>query len=139
VYSLSWRLLLAVLVAFGNLQFSQIRGRQPYSIVRNILYVIPLAARAQQPLPMIGILRINPREFEIFAEPFRRDMKELGWEEGRNVRFEFVWAGGRNEDVPALARDLVARQPDMIVTFGKSGALGSPTRHDDDPDRRDDR
>jgi len=40
VYSLSWRLLLAVLVAFGNLQFSQIRGRQPYSIVRNILYVI---------------------------------------------------------------------------------------------------
>jgi putative tryptophan/tyrosine transport system substrate-binding protein len=36
-------------------------------------------------------------------------MKELGWEEGRNIRFEFVWAGGRTEDVPALARDLVAR------------------------------
>jgi hypothetical protein len=28
------------LVAFDHLQFSQIRGRQPYSIVRNILYVI---------------------------------------------------------------------------------------------------
>ena len=32
--------LLAVLVAFSHLQFSQIRGRQPYSIVRNIPYVI---------------------------------------------------------------------------------------------------
>jgi hypothetical protein len=32
--------LLAVLVAFSHLQFSQIRGRQPYSIVRKILYVI---------------------------------------------------------------------------------------------------
>jgi putative tryptophan/tyrosine transport system substrate-binding protein len=37
----------------------------------------PVAARAQQPLPMVGILRINPRESEIFAEPFRRDTKEL--------------------------------------------------------------
>ena len=29
-----------LLVAFSHLQFSQIRGRQPYSIVRNIPYVI---------------------------------------------------------------------------------------------------
>jgi ABC-type uncharacterized transport system substrate-binding protein len=81
----------------------------------------PLAAQAQKPLPLVGILRINPREFEIFAEPFRRDLKELGWDEGRNIRFEFAWAGGRNEDVPALARDLVTKQPDIIVTFGNLG------------------
>ena len=35
----AWRLPLAGLVAFSHLQF-QIRGRQPYLIVRNILYVI---------------------------------------------------------------------------------------------------
>src|SRR5262249_57167926 len=38
---LTWRLPLAGLVVFSHLQFSQIRGRQPYSIVRKILYVIP--------------------------------------------------------------------------------------------------
>jgi hypothetical protein len=38
--SLTWRLPLAGLVAFSHLQFSQIRGRQPYLIVRKILYVI---------------------------------------------------------------------------------------------------
>jgi putative tryptophan/tyrosine transport system substrate-binding protein len=80
-----------------------------------------LAARAQQRLPVVGILRINPKEFEIFAEPFRGYMKEMGWEEERNVRFEFVWAGGRNEDLPGLARDLVARPADVIVTFGNPG------------------
>jgi putative ABC transport system substrate-binding protein len=80
-----------------------------------------LDTRAQERLPVVGVLRINPRDFETFAEPFRRDMKDLGWEEGRNVRFEFVWAGGRNEDVPALARELVAKQVDLIVTFGNPG------------------
>jgi putative ABC transport system substrate-binding protein len=81
----------------------------------------PLAARAQDRLPVVGVLRINPRDFETFAEPFRRDMKELGWEERRNVRFEFVWASGRNENIPALARELVANQVDLIVTFGNLG------------------
>jgi putative ABC transport system substrate-binding protein len=81
----------------------------------------PRGARAQARLPTIGILRINPKETENFAGPFRRDMKELGWEDGRNIRFEFVWAGGRNEAVPGLAGDLVARQPDIIITFGNRG------------------
>jgi integrase len=40
VYRLTWRLPLAGLVAFNHLQFSQIRGRQPYLILRKILYVI---------------------------------------------------------------------------------------------------
>lgn len=85
--------------------------------------VWPVVARAQQRLPMIGVLRIGPKEVEWFADQFRDDMKELGWEEGRNIRFEFVWAGGRNEEVPALARDLVARQADIILTFGNLGTL----------------
>src|SRR5215471_9622213 len=40
MYRLTWRLPLAGLVVFSHLQFSQIRGRQPYSIVRKIPYLI---------------------------------------------------------------------------------------------------
>ena len=49
-------------------------------------------ARAQQgDLPLVGVLRPNPKDVgESFAEPFRRYMKAIGWEEGRNVRFLFV-------------------------------------------------
>ena len=46
--------------------------------------VWPLATRAQQGrLPLVGVLRPNPKEAEIFFEPFRRYMKAIGWEEGR--------------------------------------------------------
>src|SRR5262245_65660362 len=82
----------------------------------------PLAARAQQrAIPVIGVLRVNPKESEVFAEPFRRYMQAAGWEEGRNVRYDFVWADMRIEQMPALASELVARHVDLIVTFGAPG------------------
>jgi hypothetical protein len=47
--------------------------------------VWPLAAHAQQSrLPVVGVLRPNRKDvLETFAEPFRRYMKAVGWEEGR--------------------------------------------------------
>jgi putative ABC transport system substrate-binding protein len=80
----------------------------------------PLAARAQQSrLPVVGVLRPNRRDvLETFAEPFRRYMRAIGWEEGRNVRFLFLWTEGLAERTPALAGELVAQNVDLIVTFG---------------------
>src|SRR5262245_5712701 len=80
----------------------------------------PITARAQQPaMPVLGVLRINPKDMnEIFAEPFRRYMRALGWDEERNIRFQFVWAGGRNDRIPALAEELVAQRVDLIIAFG---------------------
>jgi len=79
----------------------------------------PLAARAQQGrLPVVGVLRPSAKDAEPFAEPFRRYMKAIGWEEGRNIRFLFAWMEGRNERAPLLACDFVAQNVDLIVTFG---------------------
>jgi len=79
----------------------------------------PLAARAQQGrLPVVGVLRPSAKDAEPFAEPFRRYMKAIGWEEGRNIRFLFAWMEGRNERAPLLAGDFVAQNDDLIVTFG---------------------
>jgi putative ABC transport system substrate-binding protein len=80
----------------------------------------PLAARAQQGrVPLIGVLRPNrPHVLEIFAEPFRRYMKAIGWDEGRNIRFLFVWTEGRSERAPTLASELVAQNVDLIIAFG---------------------
>jgi putative ABC transport system substrate-binding protein len=77
-------------------------------------------ARAQQGrLPLVGVLRPNPKDIlETFAEPFRRYMKAIGWEDGRNIRFLFVWAEGHSERAPALAGELVAQYVDLIVPFG---------------------
>jgi putative tryptophan/tyrosine transport system substrate-binding protein len=79
----------------------------------------PLAARAQQGrLPVVGVLRPSAKDAEPFVEPFRRYMKAIGWEEGRNIRFLFAWMEGRNERAPLLAGDFVAQNVDLIVTFG---------------------
>jgi putative tryptophan/tyrosine transport system substrate-binding protein len=79
----------------------------------------PFTVRAQQGrLPVVGVLRPNPKDAEPFAEPFRRYMKAIGWEEGRNIRFLFVWAEGRSERAPALAGELVTQNVDLIITSG---------------------
>ena len=79
----------------------------------------PLAAHAQQGrLPVVGVLRPSAKDAEPFVEPFRRYMKAIGWEEGRNIRFLFAWMEGRNERAPLLAGDFVAQNVDLIVTFG---------------------
>jgi putative ABC transport system substrate-binding protein len=85
---------------------------------------LPLAARAQQErIPVIGILRVNPKNIdETFAEPFRRYMKALGWDEGRNIRYRFVWADGQIERIPALAQELVDEKVDLLITFGTLSA-----------------
>jgi putative ABC transport system substrate-binding protein len=61
---------------------------------------------------------IAPTETDQFAESFRRYMRAIGWEDGRNVRYLFVWAEGRNERAPALAEQLIAQNVDLIITFG---------------------
>src|SRR5262245_53945282 len=80
----------------------------------------PLAARAHQTaMPVVGVLRPNRQHVvETFAEPFRRYMKAIGWEEGRNIRFLFAWTEGRSERAQVLAGELVAHNVDLIITFG---------------------
>jgi hypothetical protein len=45
---------------------------------------------------MVGVLRINPKDSDIFAEPFRVHGLQAG--RGHNVRYDFVWADMRIEE-----------------------------------------
>jgi hypothetical protein len=40
-------------------------------------------------------------------------MKALGWDEGRNIRYRFVWADGQIERIPALVQELVDEKVDL--------------------------
>ena len=94
-------------------------GRRQFITLLGGAAAWPLAARAQQGrLPVVGVLRPSAKDAEPFVEPFRRYMKAIGWEEGRNIRFLFAWMEGRNERAPLLAGDFVAQNVDLIVTFG---------------------
>ena len=69
----------------------------------------PLAAHAQQPAkPTIGFLASYSldQSGRRLAAAFRDGLKEIGYEEDRNVKIEYSSAGGNYDRLPALAADL---------------------------------
>jgi putative ABC transport system substrate-binding protein len=103
-----------------NPAMSDMKRREFISLLGGAAVAWPLVAWAQQGrLPVVGVLRPNSKDIgEFFAEPFRRYMKAIGWEEGRNIRFLFVWAEARSERTPALVGELIAQNVDLMITFG---------------------
>jgi putative tryptophan/tyrosine transport system substrate-binding protein len=88
----------------------------------------PLAARAQQSQgrPVIGIL--SPISAALAArtmEALRQGLRELGYVEGRNIALEFRYADGDLARLPALAAELVALQPALIIAGSAPGALAA--------------
>jgi putative ABC transport system substrate-binding protein len=80
------------------------------------LFTAPLDAEAQPAgkNPRIGILRPGSPP-DPLVEAFRQGLRELGYDEGRNISIEYRWAEGRDERLPSLAADLVRLKVDVIV------------------------
>jgi putative ABC transport system substrate-binding protein len=86
----------------------------------------PLAARAQQPkVPTIGALVIGNIDPEEFWREFRQGLRDLGYVEGQNIRFEFRSADGQIDRLPELAAELVRLKVDVIVTWFTPTALAA--------------
>jgi putative ABC transport system substrate-binding protein len=78
----------------------------------------PLASAAQQPkVPTIGALVIGNTDPEEFWRVFRQGLRDLGYVEGQNIRFEFRSAEGQANRLPELAAELVRLKVDVIVTW----------------------
>jgi ABC-type uncharacterized transport system substrate-binding protein len=85
-----------------------------------------LPARAQLPRTMyrIGFLGNSTAALEAnLIEPFRQGLRDLGYEEGRNITIEYRWAEGKYERLPALIAELVALNLDVMVTAGTPATL----------------
>ena len=95
----------------------------PLALALGVL-AVPLAAGGQPPgkVPRVGILRagILPAG-DLFMEPFRQGLRDLGYVEGQNILLEFRSAEGKPERFPALAADLVRSKVDIIVASGTAG------------------
>src|SRR5215831_5244714 len=81
----------------------------------------PIAARAQQAgrKRRIGVLMAyaeNDREYQSHLAAFREELQKLGWTEGRNVQIDYRWAALDPELMRRFARELIALQPDVILS-----------------------
>jgi putative ABC transport system substrate-binding protein len=82
-----------------------------------------VAARAQQPrVPVVGFLGVGTTEtVTAYLAAWRKSLREAGFIEGKNLSVEYRWA--QNDDqLPALAAELVHRRADVIQTVGGAAA-----------------
>jgi putative ABC transport system substrate-binding protein len=85
----------------------------------------PVAARAQQALPVVGYLYPGSEE-TVVTPAFRAGLAEVGFVEGRNVAIEYRFARNDPARIPDLVADLVRRKVNVIAaTGGATGVLAA--------------
>jgi putative ABC transport system substrate-binding protein len=88
----------------------------------------PLAAHAQQPpkIPVIGFLGANtPAAQRRSTEALIQRLRELGWNEGRNIAIEYRWAEGSSDRSPKLMAEFAGLPVDVIVTHAPLNVIAA--------------
>jgi putative ABC transport system substrate-binding protein len=90
-----------------------------------MLFALCLSAEAQQAkIPQIGYLEGGPLvRHTARMEAFRQGLRELGYEEGKNIVIEWRFGDSKVDRLPALAAELAGFKVAAIVTGGTA-----PTR-----------
>jgi ABC-type uncharacterized transport system substrate-binding protein len=102
------------------------RRREFVVLLSGAVATWPLAAHAQQALPVIGVVGAGSRgAFETLLTAFRLGLKDGGFVEGQNLEIEYRFASGKFDQLPSLAADLVRRRVAVMVSTGVSSSLAA--------------
>ena len=102
------------------MQFDQLKRRDFISLLGTAT-AWPLAARAQQMIQKrrIGVLMAYEEsiaEAQAWVAAFREGFRKLGWTEGGDFQIDVRWAGSDKATIARFAKEMVASQPDLILS-----------------------
>ncbi|MGB7075978.1 MAG: ABC transporter substrate-binding protein [Xanthobacteraceae bacterium] len=103
------------------------RRREFVTLLGGAAATWPLAVRAQQGerVPLVGFLEPTSADTpgtKARETAFLEGLRQLGWTPGRNVQIEFRLSDGGKAQTRKDAAELIALDPDVIVTGGDAGA-----------------
>jgi putative ABC transport system substrate-binding protein len=100
------------------------RRREFITLLGGTVAGSPLCACVKPAIPVVGFISSSSNsaslntEFARLLTAFREGLGERGYVEGQNIEFEYRWAGGQYNRLPALVADLVRRQVGVIAASG---------------------
>src|SRR5919198_1369958 len=95
------------------------KRRDFITLLGGAVAVRPLAAWAQQPMPVVGFLNgASPTELGSRVVAFRDGLAEHGYVEGHSIAIEYRWGLGQYQQLPEMAVDLVRHRVSVIAATG---------------------
>ena len=85
----------------------------------------PFAARAQKSdgVRRVGVIMgfaENDEVWQAYLSTFRQALQNLGWTEGRNIRFDYRFSGESEELMRRMAEEIVGLAPGVILASTNS-------------------
>jgi putative tryptophan/tyrosine transport system substrate-binding protein len=102
------------------MHFHRLKRREFIALLGGAAAAWPLAARAEQRERMrrIGVLlnaAAAEQEFQTYLASFTQGLRQLGWVEGQNLRFDVRWNAGDAGLSRTYAAELLGLMPDVIL------------------------
>ena len=99
------------------------RRREVIALLGGAAAAWPMAAHAQQPMPVVGFLSsLAPSDLGLVVPGFYQGLNGVGFVEGRNIAIEYRWAQGDYQRLPALSTELVNRRVSVLAAISGTPA-----------------
>jgi putative ABC transport system substrate-binding protein len=123
-------------MTIGNRQQQAVGKLIAYALCMMLFAPCSSVESQQQPkVPNIGFLGARPAASATGLDRLRRELRALGYIEGKNIAVASRYADNKLDRLPALADELVRLKVDVLLAAATPEALAAKNATRDDPHR----